>query len=351
LGLFFPSPSRHEKRFHHFLIEVYTMTKLLRRKRQAFTLVELLVVIAIIGVLVALLLPAVQAAREAARRSSCQNKIRQLAIGLHNHHDTMNKLPPGAENQVYIRPDPTNARTLINGTSWIVYILPFIEQQNLYERYYFDKAYNDPLNALVGEQIVPTLYCPSGPDAKKHLDPNTNLTKCVTTHYYGVMGPAGLTNPTTITINGQDHPYTVGDPTANGAWSAHGMLSHYRETTGSVSSFRVVRLSDVIDGTSQTLMLAERSMHLPPGQSNDYRTWIRGNAGGSGACKNVMNPINAVFYNGSNNFNHISFGSSHPAGCSFAMGDASVKFLPVNVDLTVYMASASMNGRENVTLP
>src|SRR5690606_16295594 len=125
------------------------------------------------------------------------------------------------------------------------------------------------------------------------------------THYYGVMGPAGTTNPTSITLNGTQYDYTVGDPTANGAWSAHGMLSHYRETTGSVSSFRVVRLADVIDGTSNTLMLAERSRQLPAGQSNDYRTWIRGNSGGSGACKNVSHPINSVFYNGSNNFNHI----------------------------------------------
>ncbi len=323
----------------------------LARKRQAFTLVELLVVIAIIGVLVALLLPAVQAAREAARRSSCGNKMRQLAIGLHNHHDTMGNFPAGAEHDVYPKPNPTNSTTTLRGTSWIVRILPFIEQQNLYDKYRFDLTYSDPINATVGETIVPTLYCPSGPDPKKHYDGNTNLTKAVTTHYYGVMGPAGDANPTNHVFNGITIPYTVGDATSNQTWSAHGILSHYRETSGSASTNRLVRIADVVDGTSNTLMLAERSMHLPPGQSNDYRTWIRGNSGGSGACKTVVYPINSTFYNGSTNFNKISFGSNHPAGCHFALGDASVKFIPETIDLALYLVLASLNGGENAQVP
>jgi prepilin-type N-terminal cleavage/methylation domain-containing protein len=314
-------------------------------KRRGFTLVELLVVIAIIGVLVALLLPAVQAAREAARRSSCQNKMRQLAIALHNFHDARGKFPPGAENAVYPKPRMSGATTFA-GTSWIVYILPYIEQQPLYKRYRFDLSYSSTQNAAVGATIIPGLYCPSGPSPQQYTDPNSVVKGNPTTHYYGVMGPAGLTNPTTNKIGAITYSYTVGDATSNGAWSAHGILSHYRETTGSASTNRIVRVADVIDGTSATLMLAERSMHLPNGQTNDYRTWIRGNNGGSGACKCVTYPINSTFYNGSNNFNHISFGSDHPGGCHFALGDASVRFLAETVDLSLYKAMASMNGGE-----
>lgn len=319
------------------------------RERRAFTLVELLVVIAIIGVLVALLLPAVQAAREAARRTSCANKIRQLAIAVHNFHDTMNHLPHGASAQVY---PPNGGTTAVRGTSWIVYTLPFFEQTALYNKYRLDLHYDDPLNAAVGAEVVNTLYCPSGPAPKKHLDPNSGVTTNVTTHYYGVMGPSGTANPSTITLDGVTYNYTVGNAGTNGAWSAHGMMSQYQDTpSGSVSTGRNIRLASVTDGTSNTLMLAELSRVIPQGVTSHYRSWIRGQNGGSGATKNVMNPINAAFYNGSNNFNDISFGSEHPGGCQFAMGDASLKFLTASIDLNLYKASASMDGSETIQLP
>ncbi len=309
----------------------------------------MLVVIAIIGVLVALLLPAVQAAREAARRTSCANKVRQLAIAVHNFHDTRNKLPPGASAAVYTVQGGT---TTVRGTSWIVHILPFIEQNALYSQYRFDMNYDDAVNSAVGDVIIPTLYCPSGPDPKKYKDPNAGVTTNVTTHYYGVMGPSGAANPTTITVGGMTVSYTVGSPGANGAWSAEGMMSQYQDTpSGSVSTGRNIRFADVTDGTSNTLMLAERSRILPATQTNDYRSWIRGQNGGSGATKNVMNPINAVYYNGSSNFNDFSFGSQHPNGCQFALGDASLKFMTANVDQNIYMAAASMGGGEVIQLP
>ncbi|HTN77380.1 MAG TPA: DUF1559 domain-containing protein, partial [Pirellulaceae bacterium] len=101
--------------------------------RRAFTLVELLVVIAIIGVLVALLLPAVQAAREAARRMQCSNNVKQLGLSLHNHHDTYNRFPPGGANDQ--TPFGTETATSGWGSSWMVYILPYIEQNALYSQW------------------------------------------------------------------------------------------------------------------------------------------------------------------------------------------------------------------------
>lgn len=311
--------------------------------QRGFTLVELLVVIAIIGVMVGLLLPAVQAAREAARRMSCQNQLKQLSLALHNHHDTHNRFPAGAENAVYPKPKPAGSTNTIIGTSWIVHTLSYFEQQAVYEMYDFSKAFDAAENADVGNTVIATLYCPSGPAPRRYTDPNGGgVNGNPPSHYVGVMGPAGLTNPTVSVLNGATYNYTVGDPTTNGAWSAHGILSNYRETPGSVSTNRFVRFSDIVDGTTNTLMVGERAIVLP-GTLNDYRSWIRGNNGGVSACKNVTYPINSTNYNGSNNFNHISFASQHPGGVLFAMGDASVQFVSESIDMAIYMAMASIN--------
>jgi hypothetical protein len=293
-----------------------------------------------------LLLPAVQKVREAAARMSCQNKLKQLGIALHGYHDANSKLPPGAQNAVCPGSIPNCTTGFFNGTSWIVFILPHIEQDNLFRLYNFDQAYNSANNAAVGMNVIPTLYCPSGPDARRYTDPNSFVVGNPSTHYYGVMGPAGLTNPTPNVVGGMTFNYVVGDPTANGSWSAHGMLSHYRDTTGSVSTRRIVKLTDVTDGLTNTLMVGEISVTLPGGQTNQYRTWIRGNSGGSGATKNIAYPINSTMYNGSNNFNNLSMGSNHSGGCNFALGDASVRFINQNIDMSIYMAAASIDQRE-----
>src|SRR5262245_52263708 len=131
--------------------------------RRAFTLVELLVVIAIIGVLVALLLPAVQQAREAARRMTCTNNLKQIAIALHNHHDVKLSFPPGGMNTGH------------NGTpcytTWTIEILPFMEQTSLYQQYRQDLLNTDSINrTLVGQQRMVPYECPSDP-ARNKLEP------------------------------------------------------------------------------------------------------------------------------------------------------------------------------------
>jgi len=108
------------------------MSTCTKKVRTGFTLVELLVVIAIIGILVALLLPAIQAAREAARRTECVNNFKQMGLGLHNFHDTYNRFPPGAANN--IRPFGTrDAGQRQWGATWMAYIMPFIELQSPYD--------------------------------------------------------------------------------------------------------------------------------------------------------------------------------------------------------------------------
>jgi len=320
-------------------------------RHRGFTLVELLVVIAIIGILVALLLPAVQAAREAARRMSCQNNMKQLGLALHNFHDIYKHFPAGAEEDVLPKPNPTGSTTYFRGTSWIVYILPQMEQQAVYDQYDFTQAYNSVANGgTVAPTVIPGIFCPSGPGPQVYKDPNTNLTTAVTTHYYGVMGPSSRANPSPNPLGTVTYNYVVGNPTVNGAYATDGMLGQYRDSPGSVTTKHFSSFAEVLDGTSNTLMVAERSMFLPPGQANDYRSWTRGNSGGSGATKNVTYPINSTFYSGGNNFNDISFGSNHPGGCQFVLGDGSVRFIGETIDLAVYKCVASMRHGEVASL-
>jgi prepilin-type N-terminal cleavage/methylation domain-containing protein len=304
--------------------------------RLGFTLVELLVVIAIIGVLVALLLPAVQAARESARRMSCQNNLKQLGYALHMHHDAINEFPPGCQGSVPPVPQTNPPSGNISGTSFLVFILPYMEQQVIYQQYNQQLAYNNAVNLAVGNMKVPSFYCPSG---SRELSGNSGeaagspTVRNYCSHYCGVMGPTG-----TVLLAGKNYTYTISSAGANGAFSAHGILGTNTHN----------RMADVVDGTSLTFLIAERSNIEPPQGNAGYRSWVRGQNGGVGACKNITNPINSTNYNGSTNFNDMSFGSEHARGCQFTMADGSIKFVTSMVDMNVYKAAGSKNVREAI---
>jgi len=319
--------------------------------RAAFTLIELLVVISIIAVLIGLLLPAVQKVREAAARMSCSNNLKQCALGVHLYHDSNQKLPPGAQMNL----DATGT-TNIPGTSWLVFILPYVEQKNIFDRYVTTAAYYtvsaSPAvnNPAVGQQRVPIYYCPSG---AKLLSANSALAaeqNANTTHYYGIMGTSftptyAVTIPNGTIINAQ-YP----TPQQNGM----GMLICTQPSFGIQG---VVTLSDVNDGASNTIMIGERSANPPPTPGNDYLSWVRGNdwtasPAGSGATKNILYGINssAGFYSGTN-MNDLSMNSNHIGGANFALGDGSVRFINQSIDLSTYIAAATVNGKEAIPLP
>src|SRR5262249_23917409 len=126
------------------------------RRRTGFTLIELLVVIAIIGILIAMLLPAVHAAREAARGAQCRHNLRQLAIGLHNYQDVAGAFPLGGYlNPVYTQPDSWS-----NGNNWLVPVLPYIEQSSLYNVYNSTLSWGNMANMTAHATGVNTLWCP-----------------------------------------------------------------------------------------------------------------------------------------------------------------------------------------------
>jgi prepilin-type N-terminal cleavage/methylation domain-containing protein len=287
---------------------------------RGFTLIELLVVIAIIAVLIGLLLPAVQKVREAANRSKCQNNLKQIGLALHNYHDVNGTLPPGG----------TTAGT--QGLSYLVLILPFVEQSNLHKPFNLKEAYNTPTNSALGLQPVSTYQCPVAPELYTEASFEfVGDKKPFTAHYVANQGPK---NPPANT-------YRVGPPVTQGAMALQGVM-------GMDTKYR---FADITDGTSNTFLIGELAFKLPNVPPAGYRSWTRGcwNGDPDLQCtfsKNVRFALNSTLYNGSNNYNDMSFGSVHPGGASFALCDASVRFVNESISMTVYWSTASRNGNE-----
>ncbi len=314
----------------------------MHRRRHGFTLIELLVVIAIIAILVALLLPAVQQVREAARKSQCQDHLHNLVIALHSYEGSRSCLPPGGF---------SNGVNNGNGLSWHVMILPFIEQKPLYDRFDFNvidynqtvatpPANNQPrYNIGLCLEPIDVFLCPSGlrvqivgnQGNENYPGPGTTGQTPATTHYYGVMGPTGLS------MTGRTYSASGTNPS-----------NSFRSNAGVLIVKEIVTIKDIKDGTSNTLGIGEISWNA----ANNYRVWCRGSAGGTASgAKNITNPINTTPYNGSNNFTDVSFGSQHPGGAQFALMDGKVTFISENIDMLVYKALGSRKGGETAKVP
>lgn len=304
----------------------------LAARSTGFTLVELLVVIAIIAVLMGLLMPAVQFAREAARRTSCINNQRQLGLAIFNYHSAKDRYPMGANST--------------NGLSWRVLILPQLEQTNLYDQFSFVAgAWNGGPNKEGPNKLVhalnkiPGFNCPSVLDYVAQNGSSTlgDGRRTFTSDYHGVAGPKG-TNPATGAAY-QVEPM----PAGHGGFGQQGMFSRDM----------VIRSKDVGDGLSNTFAVGEVAIKWN-GQwlASDGADWTRGmglsggTSPGMASCKNVQNSIGTPY---SGVYNDISFGSLHPGGCVFLRGDASTTFVDALIDLTIFKSQSSRNGMEVAT--
>jgi prepilin-type N-terminal cleavage/methylation domain-containing protein len=328
------------------------------KNNRGFTLVELLVVIAIIGILVALLLPAIQSAREAARRSQCVNNLKQLGVAFQNYHDNYKQLPVGAFSCCW-------------GT-WQMAILPFLEEQELADMYQFipktpppglpfpvfdwDYAYDrldltksPPMrNREVCQRRIETLTCPS--DEPQVARGCSNVVGGATFHNYvanfGNTNHAGTNLTVPVKIDNFGSPFIGHEPLPN----------------GSVQFNKFTKFPEITDGLSKTLMFSETVQGRPGATGCDLRgmTWWGWAAGfetyaapngsdpdrmqGLADCQRVEPnpPCNLAappqFYNAAR--------SRHPGGVHILLCDSSVQFVTDDVDLTTWRAASTIKGDE-----
>jgi prepilin-type N-terminal cleavage/methylation domain-containing protein len=328
--------------------------------RSAFTLVELLVVIAIIGVLVALLLPAVQSAREAARRMQCTNNLKQMAIASHNIHDTTLYFPSGHKTTFV---GNASGGTAVYYSNCFIQMLPYIEQQALYSQY-DDTALNTSMkNAPVVQSYVKTYACPSELRPKRILVPETqspdgstpNINSTTVNAQYMIgsyRGMSGVSNDNNNTWAG--YPWEVLTNLALNAGS-RGIL--HTDWQGGPATAE--RIANITDGTSNTLMYGERTTkthHPDPGTSRS-----RGTFWGDSFnlyCLSAAEPISATLLNdyqlcaarvSNENQCKYGWGSFHPNIILFAYGDGSVRPIATNIDMKIFTYIATIGNGETTT--
>jgi prepilin-type N-terminal cleavage/methylation domain-containing protein/prepilin-type processing-associated H-X9-DG protein len=337
-------------------------------RKSGFTLVELLVVIAIIGVLIALLLPAVQAAREAARRTQCANNLKQFGLGIHNYHDTFKVIPPSATYTPYTG-DWANVDAAPQ-VGWMVRILPFTEQTALYEKLNFklvnvpfQKVYK-PKNANPNDQTtwsqarahqVPYNQCPDE-DWPSITNPDDINNAVAYSSYGGNLGsqrcPSNNGNGCDIWLTAGIH-YEITHGNQDHGWNDLNRLSGL---FGRVL-YGPIDLAAIKDGTSNTFAVGETSMRCR-GHLDGWWRWNNASNGHTSTsvplnvkttCVDTQQEAQQRLYIypqcfAKNNWNFCwGYRSWHPAGANFCLADGSVQFINDDINYNIYQAYGGRN--------
>jgi prepilin-type N-terminal cleavage/methylation domain-containing protein/prepilin-type processing-associated H-X9-DG protein len=321
------------------------------RRQHGFTLIELLVVIAIISVLVSLLLPAVQQAREAARRAQCKNNLKQIGLALHNYEGSSKLLPPG-----YISVPGFGTMDPVSGDwgtgwGWLTHLLPNIDQGPLYNSLNLNVPCSDPLNAVLVQTGIPAYQCPSASNSA-----NTVNVEDVNHKTLAVFGRA-------------NYVHSVG---WNDLWSAPPATPQDYSGVASGVMYRdsSIRFSGVTDGLSNTVFAGERSPNLsdavwpgvmpgsahyarPPfgsiGSGGPGTNWDSGGSyvGAHSGPSIFESPV--VIHPPNSPLGHTDqMQSQHAGGAHILLGDGSVRFIGDTVNLGIWSALCSRNGGEVV---
>lgn len=322
---------------------------MIQSRRRGFTLIELLVVIAIIAILIALLLPAVQQAREAARRTQCKNNLKQIALALHNYHDTHLVFPYG----VYGYWSSNSCPQRNSFGTWRVMILPFIDQAPMYNSVspYFGWSscpYGTappPVFALPEHKLpVPAFVCPS--------DTADRFATVLAPYAFEMQCPQDSAVASYVGNSGANTADSCANQLCNGTNCPCEFVGHHFQTYGSRSNFSGmfsmnsvptdrVGIRNVTDGTSNTLLLGEVAQ-----RKNGLGSWWTCQLGGWP----VASTATGLNWPGRTHAwsNSEGFASYHVGGAQFAMSDGTVRFISQNIDLRTFGALGTRAGNETV---
>jgi len=298
------------------------------QRRPGFTLVELLVVIAIIGVLVALLLPAVQAARESARRTQCANHLKQLGLAAHNFTDIRGWLPPSR-----VSNDATDANQ--NWVTWAVIMLPFVEQQNYYNQWDVTKAYELHPETIT-KQAVPVYFCPSRRRPTQAFS-NENTTPAPSGGLSDFASCGGRGANEGVNVNGVENQYAHGAMIC-ARWIMQPSPLRVADWKG------LIRIASITDGTSNTFLIGEKNVRRTTkfGSGEDRSIYTAGNLNNSrrfaGIDRKTGDEYKLDEYTAAQvaqGIDNQAFGSFHPGVVQFVLCDGSTRTVARQTNLTI----------------